>query len=87
MAKIASFVLCDFYHDKQTFKKLVTQCSSVHEAEHPELVLWDNLERQVGREVGGGFRIRGTHVYLWTIHVGVWQKPSQYCKVIIHQLK
>ena len=27
------------------------------------------------------------HVYLWLIHVGVWQKPSQYCKVISLQLK
>ena len=23
---------------------------------------------------------RKTHVYLWLIHVDVWQKPSQYCK-------
>ena len=32
----------------------------------------------VGREVAfrmGGFRMRGTHVYLWPIHVDVWQKP------------
>ena len=26
------------------------------------------------------------HVYLWPIHIDVWQKPSQYCKVIILQL-
>ena len=40
------------------------------------------------REAGGGFRMRrGTHVYLWLIHVDVWQKPSQYCKAIILQLK
>ena len=27
---------------------------------------------RVGREVGGGaFRLRGTHVYLWPIHVDV----------------
>ena len=25
--------------------------------------------------------------YLWPIHVDVWQKPSQYCKAIILQLK
>ena len=23
------------------------------------------------------------HVYLWPVHVDVWQKPSQYCKVIM----
>ena len=30
-------------------------------------------------EVGVGWRI---HVYPWLIHVNVWQKPLQYCKVI-----
>jgi len=29
----------------------------------------------------------GTWVYLWLIHVDVWQKPIQYCKEIILQLK
>ena len=28
----------------------------------------------------------GTHVNLWLIHVTVWQKPLQYCKVISLQL-
>ena len=41
----------------------------------------------MGREVGGRFKREGTYVYLWLIHVDVWQKPSQYCKVIILQLK
>jgi len=41
----------------------------------------------VGREVRGGFRREGTYVCLWLTHVNVWQKPSQYCKVIIFQLK
>jgi len=45
------------------------------------------LRDRVGREMGGGLRIGGTPVYLWLIHVDVWQKPSQYCKVIILQLK
>lgn len=27
------------------------------------------------------------YVYLWLIHVDVWQKPTQYCKAIILQLK
>ena len=39
----------------------------------------------MGREVGGGFRW-GTHVNPWLIHVAVWQKPLQYCKVISLQL-
>ena len=28
----------------------------------------------------------GTHVNPWLIHVNVWQKPLQYCKVISLQL-
>ena len=32
------------------------------------------------------FRMEGTHVYLWPIHIDMWQKPSQFHKVIILQL-
>ena len=39
----------------------------------------------MGREVEGGSRW-GTHVNPWLIHVNVWQKPLQYCKVISLQL-
>ena len=39
----------------------------------------------MGRELGGGLRW-GTHVNPWLIHVNVWQKPLQYCKVISLQL-
>ena len=31
--------------------------------------------------------MEGTYVYLRLIHVEVWQKPTQYCKAIILQLK
>ena len=31
--------------------------------------------------------IKNTYVYLWLFHVDVWQKSSQYCKVIFLQLK
>ena len=41
----------------------------------------------MGWEVGGSFRREGTRVYLWLIHVDVWQEPTQYCKAIILQLK
>ena len=34
-------------------------------------------------EGGSGW---GTHVNPWLIHVNVWQKPLQYCKVISPQL-
>ena len=41
----------------------------------------------MGWEVGGRFKSKGTYVYLWLIHVDVWQKPTQYCKAITLQLK
>ena len=39
------------------------------------------------REVGGRVKREGTQVYLWLIHVYIWQKPTQYCKASILQLK
>ena len=41
----------------------------------------------MGWEMGGRFKRDRTFVYLWLIHVDVWQKPAQYCKEIILQLK
>ena len=38
-----------------------------------------------GGKWGGGSGW-GTHVNPWLIHVNVWQKPLQYCKVISLQL-
>ena len=47
----------------------------------------------LGRPRGIGWRGRweggsgwGTHVNPWLIHINVWQKPLQYCKVISLQL-
>ena len=40
----------------------------------------------MGREGGGGCSGWGTHVNPWLIHVSVWQKLLQYCKVISLQL-
>ena len=44
----------------------------------------DNLE---GWEVRGRFKREGTYVYLWLIHVDIWQKPTRYCKATTLQLK
>ena len=49
------------------------------------LVLCENLDRWDG--VGRRFKREGTHVFLWLIHVDVWQKLMQYCKATILQLK
>ena len=47
----------------------------------------------LGRPRGIGWRGRwegrsgwGIHIYPWLVHVNVWQKPLQYCKVISLQL-
>ena len=36
--------------------------------------------------VGGRFK-EGTYIYLWLIHVDVWQKPTHYYKAISLQVK
>ena len=59
----------------------------LYDAENPKLVICDKLEGWNQEEVGGWFRKEGSYVYLWLIQVDVWQKPSQYCKVIILWLK
>ena len=41
----------------------------------------------MGWEMGGRFKTEGTYVHSWPIHVDVGQKPTQYYKVIILQLK
>ena len=33
-------------------------------------------EKDSGWEVGRRFRIEETYVYLWLIHIDVWQKPT-----------
>ena len=57
----------------------MTSAGLIHEAGHPKLVLCDNPEGGVGEGGLRGFRMEGTHVYLWLIHTDVWQKPSEYC--------
>ena len=37
--------------------------------------------------MGGRFKTEETYVHPWPIHVDVWQKPTQYYKVVILQLK
>ena len=38
-------------------------------------------------KVGGKFKREGTYVYLWLVHADVWQRPTEYGKAIILQLK
>ena len=46
---------------------------------------WDGVRR--GGRLGGRFKRKETYVYLWLIRVDVWEKPIQYYKAIILQLK
>ena len=41
----------------------------------------------MGWEAEGRFKREGLFIYQWLIHVDIWQKPTQYCKAIILQLK
>ena len=58
----------------------MTSASSINEARHSKLVLWDSPEEWSGEGGGSGFRMGGTNVYLWSIHADVWQKPSRIVK-------
>ena len=31
--------------------------------------------------------IKNQYVYLWLIHIDIWQKPTKFCKAIILKLK
>ena len=65
----------------------MTNASSVPEAGHSKSVLWDDPEGWAGEGGRRGGQNGCTHVHPWLIHVNVWQKPLQYCKAIITQLK
>ena len=65
----------------------MTSASLMFEEGHSEPVLWANPEGWGGEQGGRGFQDGGTHVHLWLIHVNVWEKTPQYCKVILLQLK
>ena len=64
----------------------VKQIASLHETSAQGWCTGKTQREGMGREVGGGFRMGRTHVNPWLIHVNVWQKPLQYCKVITLQL-
>ena len=50
-------------------------------------MLCDKLEGWDGVGNRKGFKEGGDYIYLWLIHVNVWQRPTQNCKAITLQLK
>ena len=67
-----------------SYVKQMTRVNSVHE--YPIHGTQSQCSGTTQRDgVGSEFQDGGTHVNLWPIHVDTWQKPSQYCKVIILQ--
>ena len=65
----------------------MTSESLMYEAGHSKLVLWNNPVGWAVKGGGKGVQGGGTHVHPWLVHIDVWQKPPQLCKVTIFQLK
>ena len=65
----------------------MTSPNSMDETGFSKPVHWDNPAGWDGEGGGRGIQDGGTHVHQWLIHVNVWQKTPQYCKVISFQLK
>ena len=59
----------------------VTDHAGMHKSLHTDKSIF--LQNPHFREGGSGW---GAHVNPWLIHVNVWQKPLQYCKIISLQL-
>ena len=62
--------------------KIDNQCKFDPGSRAPKAGAGTTQRDRVGRVQDGG-----AQGHPWLIHVDVWQKPSQYCKVIILQLK
>ena len=65
--------------------KQITSPGWMHESSAQGWCTGKTQRDVTGREAGAGIGM-GTHVNPWLIHVNVWQKPLQYCKVISLQL-
>ena len=65
----------------------MASASLMHDAGHSKPAFWDNPEGW--GEGGSGWEVQdgGTHVHPRVIPVDVWQKPPQYCKIILFLLK
>ena len=64
----------------------MTSASSMHEAEHSKLVLWNNPEGWGGEEAGRGVSGYGGHMYTQGWFMSIHGK-NHHSTVIILQLK
>ena len=62
-------------------KKIV--CINSNLTRPPMFFIFNNLEGWDEGTVRGRLKREKIYVYLWLIHVNVWQKPIQYYKAII----
>ena len=70
-----------------SYVKQIASPGLMHDTGCSGLGHWDDPEGRDGEGGGRGFRMGDTCTHPWLIHVNVWQKPLQYCKVISPQLK
>ena len=63
-----------------SYKKRITSPGSMHDTGCLGLLYWDNPEGWYGEGGGRGGSGWGTCVYLWQIHVDVWQNQYNIVK-------
>jgi len=62
--------------------KQITRANLMHKSGYSKLVLWENPEELGGEEDERRIQDEGIHVHLWLIHIDLWLKQPQYCKLI-----
>ena len=63
-----------------SYMKRVASPGSIHDIGCLGLVHWDDPEGWYGEGEGGGFRT-GNTLYLWRIHVDIWQNQYNIVKL------
>ena len=67
------------------YVKRITSPGWMHETSAQGWCTGKTQRDGMGKEVGAGIGM-GTHVNPWLLHINVWQKPLQYCKIISLQV-
>ena len=83
--KIRDFLSCHELRYGSVIMKWIKKKNNTPGCRHREQTYGQNGGK--GWKVGGKTKKEETYVCLWLIHVDIWQKPTQYYKAIILQLK